>query len=213
MKLYAEIGSFRTRQIVLDIAVFVWIVVWVRIGFRVHDLVAKLAGPGRDIEQAGSSFASNLDTVSGHVPELPFIGDALRAPFEAAADGGRALESAGQTHQDVVATLAVWLGVLLALIPILYVAIRFVPSRVAWIREASAAARLRIDQQDLQLFALRAIARRPLYELQAACRDPAAALATGDYTALADLELRTLGLTADIKEQSARDRARFIRRR
>ncbi|HWC15128.1 MAG TPA: hypothetical protein VG929_11150 [Actinomycetota bacterium] len=204
MKLYAEVGSFRTRQILTDLAVLVWVVVWIRIGFRVHDLVAKLAGPGREMEQAGNSFASNLDTVSGYVPELPFIGGALRAPFAAAADGGRALESAGQSHQDVVATLAIWLGVLLAAIPILYIAIKFVPGRVAWIREAGAATRLRIDQEDLQLFALRAIARRPLHELQRACADPAKALATGDYAPLADLELRTLGLRAEIDERPGR---------
>lgn len=203
MKLYAEVGSFRTRQLVTDIAVLLWVVVWVRIGFRMHELVAKLAGPGREMETAGRSFAGNLDSVSEQVPELPFIGDSLRAPFEAAADGGRALQSAGQTHQDVVATLAVWLGVLLAAIPILYIAIKFAPGRLNWIREASAATKLRIDQEDLQLFALRAIVNRPLHELQRACADPAKALATGDYQPLADLELQTLGLTAKIKEPAA----------
>lgn len=201
MKLYAEVGSFRTRQMLLDAAVFLWVLVWVRIGFRVHELVARLAGPGEGVEDAGSRFAGNLDAVAERVPELPLIGDALRRPFEAAADGGRALESAGATHQEVVATLAVWLGVLLALIPILYVAIKFVPGRVTWMREANAATRLRVDRDDLQLFALRAVARRPLHELQRACSDPAKALATGDFAPLADLELRALGLTTEVEER------------
>lgn len=207
MKLYAEVGSFRTRQILLDTAVALWVIVWVRIGFRVHELVAKLAGPGREMEDAGNSFAGSLDSVSRQVPDLPFIGGALRQPFEAAAGAGRALESAGQSHQQVVATLAVWLGVLLAAIPILYIAIKFLPGRLTWVREASAATRLRIDQEDLQLFALRAIATRPLHELQRACPDPAAAFARKDYAPLADLELRALGLTAEI-EPKPREAAR-----
>lgn len=196
MKLYAEVPYFRTRQILLDAAVLLWVIVWVRIGIRVHELVARLAEPGEGVERAGSSFATNLDAVSERVPELPFVGGALRSPFEAAAHAGRSLESAGQTHQDVVMTLAIWLGVLLALIPILYVAIKFLPQRLLWIRDASAAARLRLDADDLQLFALRAVATRPLHELQRACTDPAKALATGDYLPLAELELGSLGLTA-----------------
>lgn len=92
------------------------------------------------------------------------------------------------------ATLALWLGILLAVIPIGYVLLRYAPWRGRWIREASAASRLRIDSEDLHLFALRAVATRPLYELQRVTPDPAAALARGDYESLASLELGALGL-------------------
>ena len=104
------------------------------------------------------------------------------------------MERAGLAQQEVVQDLATWLGVLLALIPISYVAYRYLPDRWRWIREAGAASMLRIDAADLQLFALRAIARQPLYELRRATPDPAAALAQGDYEPLASLELASLGL-------------------
>jgi hypothetical protein len=194
MKLYAETPYLRTRQALLDAGFFIWTFVWVNIGMRLHDLVARLASPGKDIESAGSGFASNLDAISERVPGLPLIGDSLRTPFEAAAGAGRALESAGQTHQEVVMTLALWLGVLLAAIPILYLSIKYLPGRIAWIREAGAAASLRLDGDDLRLFAFRAIANRPFYELRRACPDPGKALATGDYAPLAELELNALGL-------------------
>ena len=47
MKLYAEVTGVRVRQILFDVALVLWVYVWVRIGMRVHDLVEALAAPGR----------------------------------------------------------------------------------------------------------------------------------------------------------------------
>ena len=194
MKIYAEVPYFRTRQILLDVAVLLWIYVWVRVGLFMRDLVERLAGPGRTVEDAGGDLASNLDSISGTIADLPLVGESLQTPFGAAADAGRVLQRAGQTHQDVIHSLAFWLGLLLALIPILYVLLKYIPGRLRWIREASAAAKLRIDADDLRLFAIRAVATRPLYELRRACPDPAGCLATENYEPLAALELSALGL-------------------
>lgn len=194
MKLYAEVPYYRTRQILFDAAVAVWCIGWIRIGMWINTLVNRLQGPGRAIEDAGSDLADNLNSVSERVGGVPLVGDTLRAPFEAAAGAGTALQQAGQTHQDVIHTLALWLGVLFAIIPIGYVLLRFLPARLRWIREASAADQLRIDADDLQLFAIRAVATRPLYELRRACSDPAGCLARGEFEPLAALELGALGL-------------------
>jgi hypothetical protein len=194
MKLYAEVPYHRTRQIVLDAAVAVWTLAWIRLGMWIDTLVNRLQGPGRAIEDAGSGLSGNLTSISEEVDGIPLVGGALKAPFEAAARAGMTLEQAGQTHQDVIHALAIWLGVLFAIIPIGYVLMRFLPSRLRWIREASAASNLRIDADDLQLFAIRAVATRPLYELRRASDDPAGALARGDYEPLAALELGALGL-------------------
>ena len=83
----------------------------------------QAASPGRTIEEAGSSFASNLDSISERIAEIPLVGETLQGPFASAAGAGRTLQSAGQTHQEVIHTLAIWLGVLFAIIPILYVLI------------------------------------------------------------------------------------------
>jgi hypothetical protein len=72
----------------------------------------------------------------------------------------------------------------------------WLPRRVAWAREAGAASRLRMDGADLELFAIRAVANRPLRELRRVSDDPAGALRAGEHEALADLELRALGLRA-----------------
>ena len=197
MKLYAEVPRYRMRQIVRDLAAVAWVAIWVRVGFRIHELVSALAGPGRTIESAGNGVALSLESAGSDVDDLPVIGDALRTPFEAIAGAGRALERAGASQQDVVASLAVWLGVVLALVPILFVAFKYIPDRGRWIRAASAADHIRLDADDLHLFALRAVANRPLHELRRASSDPAGDLASGNYQALARLELNALGLNAE----------------
>ena len=194
MKIYGDSPSFRTRQLLSDAGLAAWIGLWIWVGMRVRELVDRLAAPGRSIEDAGSDFAGVVGDLGSDVGGLPVVGDALQAPFETVAGAGRYLRDAGAAQQDAVHTLAVWLGVLLALIPISYVLYKYVPDRLRWVREATAAERLQIDSADLQLFALRAVATKPLYELNRAVRDPAAALEAGDYEALAGLELRSLGL-------------------
>lgn len=194
MKLYAETPAYRGRQVMRDLGVALWTYVWIRVGMGMHDLVTKLAAPGRTIESAGGDLAGNFTSISQEVADVPVVGGALQAPFDAAARASRVLGDAGAEQQEVVMTFALWLGILLALIPILYLLMRYLPARWTWVRDASAAHMLKIDADDLQLFALRAIANRPLHELRKATPDPAGAMAAGDYEALAALELNALGL-------------------
>lgn len=197
MKLYGESRFFRLRQITADVGVVLWVVTWVRVGIFMEHLFEQLAGPGEAVAGAGAGFSSTMSDVANKIGDVPGLGEALRSPFDAAADAGVRLQQAGQGQQDLVHRIALWLGFLLALIPIVLLLIRYVPRRISWIREASAAHHLRIDSADLQLFALRAVVNRPLHELRRACPDPAAALEQGDYAPLARFELASLGLTID----------------
>lgn len=54
MTWYAETGPLRTRQLLLDLAVTLWVLLWLRLGVTVHDTVGRLAAPGRELEQAAS---------------------------------------------------------------------------------------------------------------------------------------------------------------
>lgn len=194
MKLYAEVPRFRNKQLLQDLALVAWSAVWIRIGMHVKSLVDRLAEPGATIERAGNGLAGTLLDIGSKVADVPVVGGSLRAPFNAAGEAGRALERAGVAQQELVHDLATWLGVLLAVIPISYVLYKYLPDRLRWVREAAAASTLRIDAADLRLFALRAVARQPLYELKRVCADPAAALENEEYEPLATLELASLGL-------------------
>ena len=194
MKIYADTPRLRTRQIVLD-AVFVgWIVLWIRLGVLVSSLVKKLAVPLRAVREPASDFAGALSEVSEAVLRVPVLGDELSKSFGSAADAGRSLASAGARQGQSVDQLAILLGVMLAGLAVAYALARYLPWRLAWIREASAAVRIQLERNDMYLFALRALVNRPLHELRRATPNPAGAFAAGDYDALAALELEALGL-------------------
>ena len=196
MKLYAETSGLRTRQLVGDLAVLAWTAAWVAAGVALYRLVEKLAVPGERVEQAGGSFAGDIAEIQQKVGRLPVVGDELQDPFGRLAGVGRTLAAAGVTQQEVVHQLALWLGVVVAVVPIVGLLLVWLPSRVSWAREAGAASRLRMDGADLELFAIRAVANRPLRDLHRVSPDPAGDLRAGEYQALADLELRVLGLRA-----------------
>jgi hypothetical protein len=199
MKLYPETPGRRFGQVLIDLVVLAWVAAWALAGREVHRLIEQMAKPGVAVEQAGDRVASSMGAVQDQVTRLPVIGNDLRAPFGRLGEAGQALAQAGASQQHVVHQLALWLGVLIALIPVVVVVAIWLPGRVRWVREASAASRLRVgaDTVDLGLFALRAIATRPLPELRRASADPLGDLQRGDYRALATLELRSLGLRPD----------------
>ncbi|HSO54025.1 MAG TPA: hypothetical protein VL330_15055 [Actinomycetes bacterium] len=196
MKLYAETAGLRVRQLLTDVGVLAWTALWVAAGMTLYRLVEKLAVPGARVEQAGSNFAGDVAEIQQKVGRLPVVGNELQGPFGRLSGVGRTLADAGATQQEVVHQLALWLGVVVAAVPIVVLLLVWLPRRVAWSREAGAASRLRLDGADLELFALRAVANRSLRELHKATPDPAGDLRAGEFEALADLELRALGLRA-----------------
>jgi hypothetical protein len=196
VKLYAETGGLRARQLLGDLAVLAWTAAWVAAGLALYRLVEKLAVPGARVEQAGTSFAGDVAEIQQKVGRLPVVGGQLQDPFGRLAGVGRTLAEAGVTQQEVVRQLALWLGVVVAAVPVIALLLVWLPRRVSWAREAGAASRLRLDGADLELFAIRAVANRSLRELHRVSPDPAGDLRAGNYQALADLELRALGLRA-----------------
>jgi len=196
VRLYAETAGLRARQLLGDLAVLAWTAAWVAAGVALYRLVEKLAVPGQRVEQAGSTFAGNVAEIQQTIGRVPVVGDQLQAPFGRLAGTGQTLADAGVTQQEVVHQLALWLGVAVAAVPVVALLLAWLPGRVSWVREAGAASRLRLDGADLELFAIRAVANRPLRQLHRASPDPAGDLRAGEYEALADLELRALGLRA-----------------
>jgi hypothetical protein len=196
VKLYAETARLRARQLLGDLATLAWTAAWVAAGLTLYRLVERLAVPGARVEQAGSDFAGDVAEIQQRIGRVPVVGDQLQGPFGRLAGTGRTLAEAGTTQQEVVHQLALWLGVVVAAVPVVTLLLVWLPRRVAWAREAGAASRLRMDGADLELFAIRAVANRPLRELRRVSADPAGALRAGEHQALADLELRALGLRA-----------------
>jgi hypothetical protein len=172
----------------------VWVVVWVGVGTALYHVVDKLRAVGNTMSDAGDGLAGTMGRIAGDIGRVPIAGGTLRAPFRDAADAGRSLQDAGNTQSHDVHTLALWLGILVALLPIAYVLARYLPNRYRYVREATAAVRLRAAGVAPRLLATRAVANRSLEELVRLTTDPLGDIDAGRYDRLASLEFEALGL-------------------
>ena len=197
MVLYAAAPLHRTRQVAADVLVLVAVYAAVRAGRAVHFAVLRLAEPGRQLESAGRDIGTSLHDAAAQVGGLPLVGDGVRVPLDRAASATATLVRAGQEQQVAVGQLAVLVGVLIAVIPVLLVLLVWLPARVRFARRAGAAQRFVDADADLDLFALRAMAGQPMHLLARISDDPAGAWRRGDpdvVRRLAVLELRSVGL-------------------
>ena len=194
MSWYAETPALRSRQLLRDAAVALWVLVWLRVGLAVHGAVERLAAPGRSLEQAGRELSGGLSSAADRAGDVPLVGDELSSPLDAASGAGESLARAGAAQQDAVGLLALVLALVVAGLPVLVVLLWWLPSRVAFARQHRAAVALRGDEE---LWALRAALHRPLPELAELGPDPVGRWRRGEpgaAAALAALERRAAGL-------------------
>lgn len=197
MKLYADLAPHRARQVIGDLGLVCWVVLWIWLANVVHDATMKLAVPGREIEEAGSDMADRLRDAGSRVSDIPLIGEGASTPFDGAGSSADRIAEAGRAQVEAVETLAFWLGLTVALIPILIALLVYVPLRIRFIQRATAGQKFLDSAADLDLFALRAMANQPLHVLAKVSPDPAAAWRAQDagvVRRLAALELKDAGL-------------------
>jgi hypothetical protein len=199
LTLYAGNQVHRARQLLGDFLLALWVVTWVRLADSVGEATNKLAAPGRQIEGAGTELADRMRDAGSAVSGTPLLGDELRSPFDGAGSAADGLAAAGTAQVEAVGMLAFWLELSVALIPVLLAAAVYLPFRFRFVRRATAGRRFVDSADDLDLFALKALANQPLHRLARISDDPAGAWRTGDRDVvrrLAELELRDVGLKA-----------------
>lgn len=197
MTFYADIPARRARQVAGDLWLVVWTVLWIWAAMRLYDLVMNLAAPGLAIADGATDLAGSISSAGESVSQVPLVGETLGTPFEGMASAALSIADAGQATADAVGLLARFLAIALAVVAIMSFAVVWIPIRIAFIRRATAARRFVDANEDLDLFALRAMTRQPLHVLARITDDPAGAWRRGDQqviTALATLELREEGL-------------------
>ncbi len=195
---YADSWPRRSRQLLLDACVAGWCLGWVALGLVIGRLVAATAGPVRSAADNTSAIAGRLRETGDELSGIPLLGEQASAPLDAAAGATSQLAESADRLVTITDTLAVALGVVVPLAPIGIALALWLPARLGYARRAAAARRLLLAGSDPSLFALRALANRPLPQLLAVSPDPAADWRRGDpatITALAHLELTALGLT------------------
>ncbi|ADU48356.1 hypothetical protein [Intrasporangium calvum] len=197
MKLYADTTARRTRQLLSDVLALAWVAAWLWVGRQVHDTILQLRAPADSLTSAGDSVHGALTGAGDQAGRLPVVGDDLETWLDRAAGSGTTLRNAGAEMAATVENVANWLGVLTALFPILTVGGLWLWVRVRFVRRATTAQRFIDSADDLDLFALRALANQPVTALARITPDPAGAWRRRDpeaIRALAVLELRDQGL-------------------
>ena len=197
MKLYADRLPTAVRQILTDIAVVLWVYLWIRAGLWVNDMVEKLGVPGQRLESAGGGIADNLTDAGNKVGGVPLVGDQLVKPFNGAASAARSIAEAGRQTQEIVDTMALVVALIAVAVPFALVLFLWLPLRLRWMRRAAVASAVRDQPAGRDLLALRALAGQPLNSLAKLGPDIAQSWRNGDaeaVDALAALELKRLGL-------------------
>jgi len=197
MKTYSDLPVRRALQATGDLLLVLWIWLWVSIADSVHDATLGLAKPGRQIDESATGLAGRLRDAGESISGVPLVGDDVQKPFEGAGGAADNLASAGRAQVEAVQTLAFWLGIAVALIPILIALAVYLPPRVRFVRRATAGKRFLDSAADLDLFALRAMTNQPLHVLARVSDDPAGGWRERDpdvVRRLAALELKDCGL-------------------
>jgi hypothetical protein len=197
MRPYARTPWRAARQVTADVLAVALVVVAVRLAGVLHDLILRLAEPGRQLARTGADLGANLRQAAERVGNLPLVGDDVRTPLDRAGQAAGTLVRAGQDQQAVVGQIAMLVAVLVVAFPVLVLLVTWLPLRLRFARRAGAAQRFLDSGADLDLFALRAMANQPLPALARISDDPAGDWRRGDapvVRALAELELRSVGL-------------------
>jgi hypothetical protein len=184
-------------QLISDVTISVWTLVWVFVGLAVHDAIATIADAGRQVESGSKGIAGNLASAAHGAQHVPLVGDAVSKPLTAASDA--AMDIAGAGHS--LDTTASWLAILLALAvaspPILAVTMPWLFLRLRFFRRKWTVTALAATAAGQQLLALRALANRSPAKLAAVSADPVGAWRREDPVTihrLAALELRAAGI-------------------
>jgi hypothetical protein len=184
-------------QLTSDITVTVWTIIWVFVGLAVYSAISTIADAGRQVETGSKGVADNLASAGHGAQHIPLFGDAVSKPLTAASEA--ALDIAGAGHD--LDTTASWLAVLLAIavvaLPILVAVLPWLYLRLRFFRRKLMVTALAATPAGEQLLALRALTTRSPRKLTAISPDPVGAWRHEDpvtIRALAALELRAAGI-------------------
>lgn len=196
MKFYARAGSWQFfKQVASDLFMVAWAIGWWVTSRFVDGVVRAFAIPARKLSEVATGLSHQFTEAGTAAGKIPLAGDDLRKPLDGAsasvADFVAQLNT--QVHQiEHAATVSGWL---VFLIPVVVLLLLWLPARLRFRRKAVAAQHFIDSQDDLDLFALRAMATLPMHELAKVSADPVGEWRAGNQQVIA--ELAELGLAKE----------------
>lgn len=198
MTLYARPSWRLARQVFGDLFLIAWGIGWWVAGRAIDSTVRALAAPARQAAASASDLSRQLADAAAQAANIPFVGENLAKPFQSMQSSIGGLQGAASDQVRAIETTATIAGWTVFAIPVLLLIAYWVPRRVRFMASAHELRKLAAQPQGTELLALRALANRPLHDLQRAASDPMAAWRQGDPDAiarLAALELRASGVS------------------
>jgi hypothetical protein len=181
----------------LDLVLAIWIAGWLVLAVQVRNEVRGLTELSDTVEAAGNTLdqaGRQLDTLKG----LPFVGNRIHQVGQQLTVAARSAVESGRSSRSHILSLSVLLGVAVAAAPTLPLLALYAPlrrSRIRGVRAVRKAMRGASGDRVLDEFLARRAAERLPYDvLLEVSPDPWDDLKAGRYGALADAELKRLGI-------------------
>jgi hypothetical protein len=184
-------------QLVSDLAVIAWVIVWVQAARLVEQAVQQAARPGYALQSGAGGIASNLHNAGKGVAGVPVVGGPLGTPLTSAGGAAGNVADAGHELGDRISGAALPLALAVALVPVVPVVLLWLSMRLRFASRAGACATAARMPGGASLLALRALATRSPRRLAALGPDLVDAWRRDDpdvVRRLAELELRLSGV-------------------
>jgi hypothetical protein len=207
MRFYPDIPTRRVSTLVRDLLTVALLVLLAWIALKVHDAVDRLAVLGEGVNEAGSSIEDGFDAAADAIDDTPIVGDEVADGLRGAGEGsGGNVAELGQEGEDKTHQLADILGLVTFFVPATFLVLLVVPSRIAQVRQLTAADRVllrRETPEQQRLIAMRAAFTLPYGQLLAYTRDPLGDLEHGRHDALIQAVLEDAGLRSSRRKEDA----------
>jgi hypothetical protein len=201
LKFWSEIPTARAREMVADIATWVWVSLWVVVGVRIHDVISSFAEAGRVLQRGGTNIQGAGATLGGAFADVPLVGPGIGDLTTGAfATAGEPFVFVGQELESLLILIARLLALLVVGVMVIPWLSRYLPwraERLARVRAAHKVIRRSSGMSDAAMeraLASRALNRLSYPDLLEHTSDPFGDFATGRYDRLAKAELASVGL-------------------
>ncbi|NHN57002.1 hypothetical protein G9U51_14620 [Calidifontibacter sp. DB0510] len=190
--LYADRRARRTRQIVFDVVVAGWLLLWWWVAVRVRHQTDGSRANALGLSKNADGMATQLRDAGARLRKVPLVGDTLDTPFVKASGQAHGMALSAQDLAGGVDRLGLLLGVLVPAVPMTVAVLVWCYLRLRYARAAGAARTLSRRDGGRELLALRALHSAAPERLLALGPDLTERWRAGDADtvgALADLEL------------------------
>ena len=198
--LYPDLARSRLGYVVADLAAVLWVAAWLYAGDLVYHGVMMLSTIADGVIAIGQQVNDAVSQVQHAVGSLPLVGPALGNDLNALHGVPRAVITTGHHELQAIHQLALLLGVVVAGVPLLAVALIYLPLRQRKARGFRSLARMvrqpgaNAVAATMQVLAARALYTLPYDRLLHYSRDPIGEWREGRYYNLARAAMAEEGL-------------------